>query len=498
MALALFLGLLWLTVIGHLSIHWRSNPEYHFAWAIPALVAAVLVTRWRRFDARDADVSRLPARLSMSVTAMCLLALFPLAIIARANPDWHLISCLLTAIACALTLLAFDTYAGKSFRLQFGVPFLLMIAATPWPYAIESALVDLLKSINAASTLEILHLFGVSALRESPHIIQLANAQLGIEDGCSGIRSLHLFLALTLFWGELYRLPVRHRLYLVGAGLILTLITNLGRTLVLAGLATSGGAARFDRWHNLVGNVAQLASVALCCIVLNWFLMRRRARSHDYAPSPTHRFRTDRSGTTMFVSAFVWLIIASIGTAAWFNLRPQAVSTDQPWHLNWPPPMYECRVESLPGTWETMMSPDEAFSGSWRNQDGRRRVLYFFRWEPGNHAARLGAAHNPELCLAGGGGYSLKGKEDIAVEFAGRQRAFSRYRFEFRGHLPRRLGRLAIRQQSRTHPEPDRLPRAASPPRLARAATSRPTHVGDRFLGYQRRRSSHERTRNIA
>ena len=433
-SLGLFLGLLWFAVISHLSIHWRSNPEYHFAWAIPVLIGAILFTRWRRFDTQSADASRLPEYLTAGIAIACLLALVPLAIIARANPDWHLISCLITALACTLTILAFDTYSGKSFRLQFGLPFLIMFAATPWPYAIESGLVNILKSANAVTTLEILHLFGVSALRESPHVIQLANAQLGIEDGCSGIRSLHLFLALTLFWGELYRLSIRHRLLLVALGLLLTLVTNLGRTLVLATLATTGGSARFDQWHNLVGTVAQLAAVAACCVALNWVLTRKRPRQrrHQQAAS-MRRFRSDRRGTVVFASASLWLIIASIGTAAWFKIRPQTIATDPSWSLRWPPPLYDCRVESIPGNWAKMMSPDESFSGSWRNQDGRRRVVYYFRWEPGNRAARLGSTHNPELCLSAGTGYTLKGIQSVKVEFAGRERAFSRYRFEFRG-----------------------------------------------------------------
>ncbi|MCP5117376.1 MAG: hypothetical protein GY953_41660, partial [bacterium] len=225
----------------------------------------------------------------------------------------------------------------------------------------------------------------------------------------------------------------RHRIYLVASGLILTLITNLGRTLVLAGLATTGGSARFDRWHNLVGTVAQLVAVALCCIALNYFLNRKRPRSRRRAPVAPRRFRSDRRGTAAFASASLWLLVASFATAAWFKVRPEAVATDQAWDLHWPPPFYDCRIESLPGSWEKMMSPDHTFSGSWRNQDGRRRVLYFFRWDPGNHAARLGTTHNPELCLSTGSGYQLKGKQDITVEFAGRERAFSRYRFEFRG-----------------------------------------------------------------
>ena len=432
-SLALFLGLLWFGVISHLAIHWRSNPEYHFAGAIPVLVIAILYTRWRRFDTGAVDASRWPRPLSISLTALSLFALFPLAIIARANPDWHLISCLVVGIAGTLTLLAFDTYGGKTIRQQFGTPFLLMLAATPWPYAIESSLVSLLKNINAASTLEILHLFGVSALRESPHIIQLSSAQLGVEDGCSGIRSLHLFLALTLFWGELYRLSLRHRLYLVACGLLFTLITNLGRTLTLATLATTGGTERFDRWHNVVGNVAQLVAVALCCVALNYLLNRKRPRKRRRAPVAPRRFRSDRRGTAVFASASLWLMVAGIGTAAWFKMRPEAIASDQPWELRWPPPFYDCRVESLPGSWERMMSPDHTFSGSWRNQEGRRRVLYYFRWEPGNHAARLGTTHNPELCLSTDSGYQLKGKQDVTVEFAGRARAFSRYRFEFSG-----------------------------------------------------------------
>ena len=108
-------------------------------------------------DTESVDARRLARPLSVSLAAISMLAIVPLAIIARANPDWHLVSCLITAIACMLTLLAFDTYGGKSFRLQFAIPFLIMFAATPWPYAMETALVDLLKTVNAAVTLEILN-----------------------------------------------------------------------------------------------------------------------------------------------------------------------------------------------------------------------------------------------------------------------------------------------------------------------------------------------------
>ena len=434
-SLTLFLVLLWGAVISHLSLHWRSNPEYYFAWAIPILIGAILFTRWRRFDTELVESGRLAPKLSSLLAAACLLAILPLAIIAHANPDWHLVSCLITAAACTLTLLAFDTYGGRTFRFTFGVPFLIMFAATPWPYVIESAFVDLLKTSNASVTLEILHLWGVSALRESPHVIQLATTQLGIEDGCSGIRSLHLFLALTLFWGELYRLSIKHRLYLVGSAVVLTLFTNLIRTLVLATLANTGDSARFDRWHDLVGNVAQLLTVALCCITLNWVINRGSSRKRrKSSSSPTmRRFRSDRHGAKIFAAASIWLIVAGVGTAAWFKYRSEAVSTDEHWDLRWPPPFYDCREETVADTWDKMLSPDEAFSGSWRNREGQRRVLYFFRWEPGNHAARIGAAHNPELCLSGGGGYEQKGKQDITVEFAGRERAFTRYRFEHRG-----------------------------------------------------------------
>jgi len=56
---------------------------------------------------------------------------------------------------------------------------------------------------------------------------------VGIDEACSGVRSLQTAMMLSLFLGEMYRFGVLRRLALIGASLLFVLLANLSRTTFL-------------------------------------------------------------------------------------------------------------------------------------------------------------------------------------------------------------------------------------------------------------------------
>ena len=191
-------------------------------WAIPAAVLLVAVL----------EVLLLPLR--------------------EANADWRLLGWLLTGLAASATLLAFAQAGGLPWAAHFAFPVLFFFTAVPWPRPIEIEVMQWLMQRNALLAAEILHWLGVSAEVQG-NLIRLSSGTLGVDEACSGIRSLQGSLMATLFVGEIFELKRWRRVFLLLAGAGWALVTNAGRTVFLALMAERGGAGALDRWHDPAG-----------------------------------------------------------------------------------------------------------------------------------------------------------------------------------------------------------------------------------------------------
>ena len=66
---------------------------------------------------------------------------------------------------------------------------------------IEQPVIQGLTRLNTALTVEILGLLGIPAVPQG-NVIELATGSVGIDEACSGIRSLQATLMISLFLGE--------------------------------------------------------------------------------------------------------------------------------------------------------------------------------------------------------------------------------------------------------------------------------------------------------
>src|SRR6185437_11345655 len=102
---------------------------------------------------------------------------------------------------------------------HFAFPFLFFLVAIPWPVQIEEVIIqDLMRAVTAINVI-FLQLVGIPALQHG-NVIEVGNGFIGVEEACSGVRSLQATFMISLFLGELYLFNVGRRFILVLVGAV--------------------------------------------------------------------------------------------------------------------------------------------------------------------------------------------------------------------------------------------------------------------------------------
>ena len=97
--------------------------------------------------------------------------------------------------------------------------------------------------------------------------IEISTGVVGVNDACSGIRSLQSCLMLSILLGELFRLSLLRRITLVLAGFVLAFVFNVWRTSLLVWVASTRGIPAIADWHDSAGVVITLGCLLGLCVV---------------------------------------------------------------------------------------------------------------------------------------------------------------------------------------------------------------------------------------
>ncbi len=412
------LGCVWLLVARNLSVHWTVNPVYSYGWLVPVLG---LFAAWRRWLTRPAPGAPVCGAGWVAGLAAC--AFFPTWVFTQPSPDWSLSAWMLTIAAAVLTLSIVAWVGGWPWAWHFAFPICFLFTAVPCPRVIEVPLTHRLMGGVAAVTVEILTIAGVAAVRHG-NVIEVQAGLLGIEEACSGVRSLQAALMGALFLGELFRFGWRRRLLLLGCGLLAALATNLARTFFLAWTAARDGLAAVGRWHDPAG-----IFILTACLVLIWLAGLFLSRSDP--PQPVSR--AVAAARPLPIGALAALTLWLGGTV---------MATEWGFHDAGRLPESRWGLVPLPGSAPVDIGPvaagqlrcDATTAASWKGDDGGQWTLFFLEWKPGPTASRvLAGAHRPEICLAAIGMKLVEDRGTIEVQPAGIPLQFRAYVFEQEG-----------------------------------------------------------------
>ncbi len=412
-ALAVCLGLtgLALAYCAQLWSEWRHNPDLSHGFFAP-LIFALLVWESRRLGPlRWVKPGWLSAALLIGVLAGGF-ALFALAGLFAASLAWsHALVLFLLAAAFACFLLG-GLFILADERLRI-LPFnwinltaiLLWVLVAPVPDGTYSRLTLGLQGWVSDGVMNVLQFVGVPA-RQHGNVIELARVTVGVEEACSGVRSLISCVYAGFFFAAWQvRRPWR-RLTLILAAPALALGMNFLRSLGLTLLANSGVNIG-GTWHDATG-LAILGVTAAILAGLAIILGSTDAPPviMDDAPATTPSMRWPYrlfwlgSALTLILAGFFYLNSRPAGQPVpdaprLTDLLPAQAAG---WQVTTPDDLYQFSdiLQTTHLLERTYVRP--AASGGFVEL-----TVYTAYWAPGQTSVSRVASHTPDACWPGSG-----------------------------------------------------------------------------------------------
>ena len=274
----------------------------------------------------------------------------------------------------------------------------------------------------AAVAAETITLLGIPAQLEG-NLIRINNGLVGVNEACSGVRSLQTSLMIGLLFGELKRLSILRRLGLIAGAIAIAMIANFCRAVFLVWIAAAESVAEVDRWHDIAGYTI-VGLVFVGSLAIATYLSRgqnlegRGPRSEIRGQSRSTTQLSNSHGSSFILHpsflavAFCWVVAVELAADGWYRAHERNLVTSVRWEVQWP--------ETAPGFHEMKITQDvrrilrfdEGRAASWKwspessvettQPVGLRTTtcsLYFFRWNPGENSALIANLHRPDVCL---------------------------------------------------------------------------------------------------
>ena len=252
-----------------LQFHWRDQEEYRFGYLVVLLVGFLV---WERWDTRPTEDARHPAWRAWAWLAVG----FPLVLLgelyrhalARTPASATALS---LGTVCFLRAAILQHWGPRTLR-HFRFPILFALIAVPVPGILWNPFVLGLKGLVTSVNVELLGLAGIPAQQQGS-VIQLPNCRVGVDEACSGIRSLQSSMMMALFIGDQALRRRSLRWVLVAGAVGWAVVGNIGRSLYLSITAHRHGIDALETVHDTAGwSVLVVTLVGLAGMA--WILAR--------------------------------------------------------------------------------------------------------------------------------------------------------------------------------------------------------------------------------
>jgi exosortase len=471
----LLFAVLWADLCRQLSYMWSTNEQYAFGWFVPLLALGLFIKKWPSRPVPSSVVSGqwsvVSSPVVSSLVVLLSLLLLPLRVIHEINQDWSFCGYLLTLAVVALSLYAIFLMGGWPWVRHFAFPICFILVAVNWPYRIENSLKYRLMNAVSGLTVEIIGWLGVPTVQHG-NVIELATGSVGVEDACSGIRSLQSTIMAALVLGELYLLKLPRRFLLLALGAPLAFSFNIVRTLFLTWQASSAGNAAIAKWHDSAGMTISIACFG-CLWAIALLLKKQDHKTTDLraltsagslsAGGPRSAVRSEDLGhpsgggvgnslgrgevasavsspvvssqwsvvSKYLVALGLWSLCIIALTEAWYRSHETDPAQTVRWSAQFPTNSPSALKRPVSKEIRQILKCDQGDGFSWEEQDGSKWSAFFFRWRSGEATSRMAARdHCPEICLPSRG-YNVKADLGILLLPAhGLQLPFRAYIFK--------------------------------------------------------------------
>jgi len=400
-----------LALVALLNSSWRENPDLMHGFLMP-LIFLFLLNESRskgapKYLSGDGTTWAIFGGLGiLGILGTCATGLFAAAL-AWSHSLVAFTATLSLVLFLGAGLVAFSTTTARLLPLNWtSVSAIgLWLLCAPIPPGSYTRLTLGLQLAVTESVLGTLHLLGIAANRHG-NIIDLATTSVGVEEACTGIRSL----IACVFTGWLFSATIVRRTWaraiVLGVAAPLAIGMNFIRSLTLTLLANSGIDIS-GGWHDATG-FAVLGVTAAILFALATLLSRSSRETSSTAGEPEaiapRRPFLQRPLTAVLMTGLLLAGIFILNTRS--SVRESAPVPDLVKLL--PERADGWRVETATNLYQfsKTLQTDHLIQRTYlRNVDGHieQVTLYVAYWKAGQAPVSLVASHTPDACWPGSG-----------------------------------------------------------------------------------------------
>lgn len=427
----------------HLWPEWSRNPDLSHGFFAPVIFALLVWEGTRTGPARwlRPTAWRLLGLTVALVIAWVMLALAGLLAAslgwAHAVVNFSFAGALAASLGAGLLVLADERVRAVPFNWATLTAIGLWILAAPLPTGTYATITLTLQGWVTGSVLTALHLLGIPA-RQVGNIIELANTTVGVEEACSGIRSLiSCFYAGCFFAAWLVRTAGK-RVVLILAAPLLAIGMNFARSLALTLMANAGHDI-VGFWHDATGYAIlglTAAALAFLASVLSTNENTAAPVTAEPPPDPLPRasFAIFGAGATALVALAAFFVLATRPSseihAPDLAVEPLLPARAAGWQVS--PPRGD--FYRFSGVLQTEHLTERNYLGQIGGQPVQVNV-YVAHWAAGAAPVSLVASHTPDACWPGAGWVSqTNAHRQVALTVGGRRLPVAEHRvFQFNG-----------------------------------------------------------------
>lgn len=274
----------------------------------------------------------------------------------------------------------------------------LWIFAAPLPSGVLSRLTLLMQDHITGTVLTTLRLLGIPAMRHG-NVLELSQQMVGVEEACSGIRSLIACLFAGLFLGGYLLRGVWPRIGLVVGAALLAVVANFFRSLFLC-LLVARGVNIDGLWHDATAYAVLGVTVAILYAGCSWLASDEPSRER---PAPAGGRNRTALGMQIGMAA---LAVVMAGFVAWRTLPGKG-------EFDRPTPDLAALLDLDTAGWRQVSNPGIARFADALNtdilheetylRDGVQVTFYMAFWPAGQSSLGSVGLHTPDLCMPGAG-----------------------------------------------------------------------------------------------
>ena len=295
----------------------------------------------------------------------------------------------------------------------------LWLLSAPIPPGSYTRLTLGLQLMVTENVLRALHLLGIAADRHG-NIIELATTTVGVEDACSGVRSLISCIFAGFFFSATLVRRTWARILIVALAAPMAIAMNFIRSLALTLLANRGVDIS-GAWHDVTGfavlglTAAFLGALALLLErqpptrtpdsklrVLHPEPKTRNSEPGTLNPASPRRAHLALAATLLLASGFVWFFLANTRPSIRQHLPVPDLAGILPaeadgWHVDTSQSIYQFT--------ETLRTHHLAQRTYLRRTEAgvEQLTIYLAYWPAGQAPVSLVASHTPDACWPGNG-----------------------------------------------------------------------------------------------